>query len=240
MVHHALNYEQRTCPVCGVKIKGLISPLANELHTRSLAHRRSPRLKQLLQSEATLEEIGNEMGITRERVRQIARQLGIDRMELRRDRTARRQAARAQEDIEQFIAALPNTRLGRFLEAAAKKGLSSELVEYVGYNPAGPFRPNQALVNGKLVVLRQATILTNAFGTDYIRVSSTNHNSCDVIAAELPDGRWYLCKPFGVRGSNNTLFALHDVRPGDKGYTYNRDHNHRDNIENWTLLTDAP
>src|SRR5262245_3499655 len=62
------------CPECGLLIRS-----KNKLHTQSTYHRQAKRIKALLAQECmTLEEIGKRIGVTRERVRQIAQLIGVD------------------------------------------------------------------------------------------------------------------------------------------------------------------
>lgn len=62
------------CPICGQQVRSSQS----SLHRQGVFHQQSQRIKALLDQECmTFTEIGDRLGVSRERVRQIAKELGI-------------------------------------------------------------------------------------------------------------------------------------------------------------------
>ena len=229
---HTKHQSYSTCS-CGQVMYGSIN---KQKHLESTRHLYGTRIIAQLEAGATLTEVGNKFGITRERVRQIAKALGA------RSATERVRERTEQRALEEFFNRLPHTRLGRFLEAARRHGCTgNQLVPLTTSRHLGQYYRDRVWVGGKLVVVKAS----HGFRHGNKNLVSIHNTAADVdyAAYELLDGRWLILPPWGALAErsyhNATMFTLKEVLPGSKGYTYTKRHDFREGIEAWHLFTNG-
>lgn len=158
-------------------------------------------------------EIGRRVGLTRERIRQVAKDMGFDSGGTRMAQCAMSRAA-----------------VGTFFEVCTSKGLSVELVRR---NTKGnTFFSKIGYVSGRLCKTRAASF-RSIRGNIYVHIYCKYLEPFDVLAALLPDntGR-YLVLPADKVPASAIMFSLNPKIPGGRG----KAHHYRDYIEKWSVL----
>jgi hypothetical protein len=189
--------EPITCE-CGVKLKcgtGLAQ------HKRSLLHCHASRLRALLDTCLNFSVIGRRLGITRERVRQLASSLGYKPGVERR--TLCRLKRREDEAIERPM----------ILALRQSCPYPLELIRLPRAKDTLRYFATEVIILGRRCVIHKASYQSK--GTIHFNYSRGYHSLCEFSLVLIPDGRWLVCQS---RRSGNTCFKLGARRmPGRTG-----------------------
>lgn len=204
-------------------------------HTKTPAYReRAISIKALLLADnLSFAEVARRVGVTRSRVQQIAAKNNI--------KAKRRRPNPRDVDVAAILAAAKTEQikggrlLGRFLKQCESRNLLTVCV-LTGYGDH-VVSTRDVLVNGKRVRVR-----STAFGgpkPDTYASLRPMPEKClepiDIVATELPDGRWHLMRPQETP-RKMTAFAL--AEPNGRGSTgaHGDRHDYRQYIERWEIL----
>jgi hypothetical protein len=195
-------------------------------HTQGLLHR-SERVKALLRKDCiTQSEIAARVGVTRERVRQIAQHFEFA------TGTQRRAVCRINKARHRVFA---SPLFAGFREACKQRSLSAEPLPL--HSDLRSFQLRAALVNDLKVALKVSSY--NVRG--YCCISSVRRSVLkrfEVFAYLLPDKRWLLL-PRELAPTFPTMFALEPNLDGI-GITNERRHDYHNFIDAWHLLEAQP
>jgi predicted XRE-type DNA-binding protein len=198
------NY-MRFCQTCRFKV----NESRFKLHTRSVFHRKARLIRAMLERNCiTQAEIGRRIGVTRERVRQLALQMGFADG---RSRHAICRMARRKKEMAEF-----------FVEAQ-ERGFQVE-----------PLGTRSAYINGQLCVQRQACWHDMGKGKHKYTYLSIHQPTVrfDICAWKLPDGRFLILPKKLVDFRQTTFNPEESERLG----TASSSHYYREYIERWSLL----
>jgi len=199
--------SMRYCQTCRFEI----SKNGFKLHTLSVLHRKGRLIRAMLERNCiTHAEIGRRIGLTRERVRQLALQMGFA-------------SGRSRHAICRMER--PKKEMGEFFVKAQERGFQ---VERLGT------RTRSASINGKICIQRQACwhdIGNGKYKYTYLSIYRPA-GRFDICAWKLPDGR-FLILPRKLAGFRQTTF---NPEESDRLGTNSSSHYYRDYIERWSLL----
>lgn len=181
---------------------------------------RHKRIKALLKTEClTLSEIGRRVGLTRERVRQIANQEGTTGA-VRHGECAKRR----------HLEALLSGPLGRLIaQLEAHKLAWSPVVFFKQGRPRGYSTTRLVVEN-----LRTARYRASTGSRGYVELRPVNSQT-DIGAYLLSDGRWLLLPRDVTTAKAKTEFSLHEPN-NRQGMGASKQHDYRDYIEKWDVF----
>lgn len=216
---------QVTCE-CGQQVYDDTTGKQSALHQRSVFHRQHRRVVSLLATNClTLEEIGQRLGITRERVRQIAVRLNIVCED-------RRQVCTVTRADRRWRAAIKDRATGRLIEVLDTEGIPWDRI--LAQTSSGLYWLTKALrVNGLRVQVRGAWLNKNG----YVAARGEHTEGSDVAVYALPDGNW-LVVPSARRLPKYTLFALEPDLDG-RGATQGKRHDYMSMVNDWSVFKGA-
>jgi len=209
------EYNRQQEPIaceCGVKLKcGTGLPQ----HKKSLLHCRADRLRALLDTCLNFSLIGKRLGVSRERVRQLASRLGYKSMERR---TLCRLKRREQEAIEYpTITALRQSC-----------PYPVQLIRLPSARGDLRFYATEVMILGKRCAIHKASYQSRE--TVHFNYSRGYGGLCEFSLVLIPDGRWIVCRSLK---SGNTCFKLGErLLPGRKGSF----HGWNERIGAWHIL----
>ena len=195
------------CEICRFELKerGLAR------HKLSVVHRKGKLIRAMLERNCiTQAEIARRIGVTRERVRQLAQQMGF-----------------ADGKTRQAICKIERRKkaMAEFCQKAQERGFAVEPVGRMG-----------GYINGKLCVQRRAcwrNIGKGKYKHTYLNIRQPA-GRFDICAWRLPDGR-FLILPKELVGFRQTIF---NPEEGEKPGADSSSHYYRECIERWSLLGD--
>lgn len=198
---------------CGFKLKcgtGLAG------HRKSLLHCRAARLRALLDTCLNFSLIGRRLGVSRERVRQLAASLGY------KPGRERRTLCRLKRREEEFIESP--------MIAALKESCPYPLELVICSSARGGWRffTNEVAILGKRCAIYKASCTSQ--GIVRFRYSRGYSGLCEFSLVLIPDGRWIVCRSLK---SACTCFKLGErLLPGNPGVF----HGWNDRIGAWSIL----
>jgi hypothetical protein len=234
----SLPRRQRTGRPKGIKSKlvsskcecgQFVSQVAKAAHLRSKIHTEATRIRALLDKKCiSHSEIAKRVGLTRERVRQIAHKWGYETGRVRGQICALEQSKKSTDSFD----------LMAILQEECKK---HQLL--FDYKPrqwkTAPQRANrlekrECLINGKQCRLRTSNI-TTLNGNEYITLQAIRNNKPqDFILYYNREVKIWLVLPFEKRPLKMTMFAKEESNYGIAGVR-----NWRQYINAWHLLKEA-
>ena len=174
------EYHRRQEPVaceCGFKLKcgtGLVQ------HKRSVVHRRATRLHALLDSCLNFSTIGERLGISRERVRQLASSLGY------KPGRERRSLCRLKKSEKEVTESPMITALRQSCPYPV------ELIRLPSTNTEIRFYKSEVMILGKRCAVCKGGFKTKT--TIYFNYSRGYVGHCEFTLVFIPDGRWVVCR----------------------------------------------
>lgn len=229
----------RTCE-CGVSMK-LKNPANVHIHQRSTFHRNAMVIKSLLKVPGmSYAEIGRQLGITRERVRQIAKTLDESNIPEANIKYRRRVAEKAR--VQRWAEKERHEGLiGELEKECLKRGLDLELVPRIaadegrlsGYNR---FSKRYVLINGRRCYISRMYPIGKYFG-----ISPAGDASADsefMIYCYPEKDLWMVMPREVAPWKAGTQFMADDPDPCGKGMTHNKRHDWREYFDRWDLLLD--
>lgn len=198
---------------CGFQIK-CATGLAQ--HLRSVLHCRTARLRALLDSCLNFSIIGRRLGVSRERVRQLASNLGYKPGRERRTLCALKKREREQIEFP-MIAALKQACPYRV-----------ELICRPSARGDRRFFSTEVMILGKRCAIHKAGY--RGSDTVHFNYSRGFSGHCEFSVVLIPDGRWVVCRSLK---SADTCFKLGErLVPGNPGVF----HGWNDRIGAWHTL----
>ena len=194
------KYNRQQEPIacaCGVKLKcGTGLPQ----HKKSLLHRRATRLRALLDTCLNFSLIGKRLGISRERVRQLASRLGYKSGMERRAYCRRRRSE--EEAIESPMIKALRQSCPYPVELIRRPSARRDL----------RFFATEVMILGKRCAIHKASY--QGIETLHFNYSRGYGGLCEFSLVLIPDGRWIVCRSLK---SGNTCFKLGErLMPGRK------------------------
>jgi len=210
------EYKRHQEPIaceCGVELRcgtGLAQ------HKRSLLHCRATRLRALLDTCLNFSVIGKRLGVSRERVRQLALRLGYKSGKERR--VLCRLKRREDEGIESPV-----------IKALRRScPYPVELIRLPSARGDLRFFATEVMILGKRCAIHKANHQIKE--TLHFNYSRGYASLCDFSLVLIPDGRWIVCRS---RQSGNTCFKLGErLIPGRPGAF----HGWNERIGAWHIL----
>jgi hypothetical protein len=174
------------CESCGI----LINEGRIDQHINSIYHKNSSLIRDMLDQDKTFTEIGERVGVSRERIRQLtlkyASQTGNERL--------------ATRYLNMFKRKSIDKLLGRFTKQLDARQIPYEYFRGIKEK----FFSRSLFVNGKNIRLSKASF-RNIQGREYLSIS-TCLVPFDFRAIETPDKRWFIF-PCGVAPVYQTSFV---------------------------------
>jgi hypothetical protein len=199
--------HRETC-VCGQKIlQGF-----RDYHMRSTAHRQGRRLRALLSNPClTLEEIGKRVGVTRERVRQIATKFGVDP-------NTRRPVCVLNKRTARIAKILADTGLQPWCD---RYGLTLEPVLTADEKTA---RRRTCFINGHLCLIKSCCLRPARYarqnggqGAAYVNIHPGNPEpEVAFLLFRLDPDTWFVI-PRDKAPDHQTMFSLEPTLTGTRG-----------------------
>lgn len=199
-----------------------ITTLLKKAHLKSVAHKQNRRLRALLQKPCiTFSEIGRRLGLTRERVRQLAEKLGAQ--------TGReRQYVCA---INEHPALPPDCLALKAEKVCQEKGLRFQFEDGGGAGYRRRLSTHSAVIEGKKCLLRHSSGRPN--GNIVVRRPEHSTKDADFLLSYVPDGRWLIIPKGKWPRGESTEFQSNDLlNPGGKS----KRHDWPAYIDAWHLL----
>lgn len=197
--------HKRYCQICRFEL----DKRGFKRHLLSVFHRKAKLIRAMLARNCiTQAEIARRIGVTRERVRQLAQQMGFA------DGKTRHAICRIERQKKE---------MKEFFVKAQERGFEVE-----------PLGRKSACVDGKICVQRQACwhdIGQGEYKHTYINIHRPK-GRFDICAWKLPDGR-FLILPKKLVGFIQTSFNL---KESERRGTVGSSHYYREYIERWSLL----
>ena len=210
------KYNRRQEPIaceCGAKLKcGTGLPQ----HKKSLLHRRATRLRALLNTCLNFSLIGRRLGISRERVRQLASGLGYKSGMERR--TLCRLKKREEEGIE--------SPMIKALRLSCPYPV--ELIRLPSARGDLRFFATEVMILGKRCAIHKANHQVKE--TLHFNYSRGYAGLCDFSLVHIPDGRWIVCR--SVQSGNTCFKVGNRLMPGRTGAF----HGWNERIGAWHIL----
>jgi hypothetical protein len=190
-------------------------------HRRSVYHRHYRRIRGLLSKDSlTFAEIGERFGITRERVRQIARQLGMTSGRQRREQRALHQRMPAWQERKGY----------RELIAKGKEFGYSVTPSRVDRPEGWRFQARNVVINGW-----RAHIVYVRTRVRYLAFSRSNVRA-DFYVGISPIGFFIFPSKMWKTFPERTAFSPVRCPIGHRGFTQSGRHDYLNYLEAWKLL----
>lgn len=210
------KYHRRQAPIaceCGVRLK---SGSGLPQHKRSLLHRHATRLRALLDTCLNFSMIGRRLGISRERVRQLASALGYE-SGIERRTLCRLKIGEAEAVDSPMVKALRQSC-----------PYPVELIRTPSAGEAFRFFASEVMILGKRCATHKANYKSGE--TVHFSYSRGYSGLCEFSLVLLPDGRWVVCRSLK---SGSTCFKVGKrLTSGTKG-SY---HGWNERIGAWHVL----
>jgi predicted transcriptional regulator len=203
------------CPTCQMEFANIW------FHREGVLHRHHERIKKLLRKQCiSFSEIADRVGITRERVRQIARTMGI---------TPGRQRMSACALTRRDAQFHSDPKFSRLRRRTSDLNLTLE-----PFPSKHRWQVHRVIINGKPCKLTSAKLYGNSVVLSPKRV----HPDVDFVIVSI-NNRTFMVFPTAQYPKKGTKFSMTLNPHSSKGITHTHRHDWRDYIEAWHLLGEA-